>query len=488
MIVLVGGRMTLADGAVLDSRQPARKREDAQVLQRALTATEQWWSVVSSIVTPTLADPTGGSALVVGARSIRRATPDGDVRRSLLRKHLAGPVGLLSVVRSASLADGYQLVAKLDDDVLGIRATYPTPRWSMVDGEDHYLAMLVNHVGARIVVDQNGEALSSVGGAIDSLGRALSHVVPAKPPQLVIAPDTEFIRARVDALHAGRRPDGIALFAEAAEAPPRTAGAALHLPVATGDCSVSGWFLDGRWEDAGELEAARLLLMSRFDLRLGLWDLALNPILRATVLDATPVQPSPTEAMSVPAQAREHAQRGAEKAASKKEGVRRTLLRLRDEVARVSASRTPASRPRFAWEVDEFNRLILPFTEPLSNWPGASEYPLVMLRLEMNKTSMRVVAWSGGLGAELDLTAYVEERRAAFEAVAPLPVRLDQPGAERLSFWLATYEVGWGSAGADWADIAQSIAERSAQWEVLLAEFIKICCDVRSKRHDGAEL
>jgi hypothetical protein len=65
------------------------------------------------------------------------------------------------------------------------------------------------------------------------------------------------------------------------------------VPVAA-DFRVTGVLQEGNWVDPAPLEAARLLLEARFDLKLGIWDLVINDVLRSTLLKETPIEAPPT--------------------------------------------------------------------------------------------------------------------------------------------------------------------------------------------------
>jgi hypothetical protein len=247
-------------------------------------------------------DSEGGFAVILARRSIFRDTMDGETRRSVLRKFLRGAVGSVSVMRSGigeSLPTGYRNLVSLrssqgaDMDSVGVRFDYPEPRWCFVDGNEYYLRLVANHIGARVLVDTTGESLACAEDGIVHTGTisTIEYNVPsAQRLQMVVAPDTAGMRDRVDDLLAGRPRKISQVDTRAASAPyvpgaPRDPADFLRFPVARAECNVSGLLRAGQWEDAASLEAARMLLLKRFDLKLGLWDLALNPVLRSAALD-----------------------------------------------------------------------------------------------------------------------------------------------------------------------------------------------------------
>jgi hypothetical protein len=336
-IVLIGGQLTLTDGSEVDSRQSATDEKTAGALQAALTGSAAWWSTVSSIVVPTLDESEGGFAVILSRRSRFRATLGGEPRRSVLRKVLRGAVGSVSVMRSdigESLPTGYRNLARLrssggaDMGSVGVRFDDPAPRWCFVDGSEYYLRLVANHLGACVLIDTTGE-LPFLGtwGTL-----SIEYCAPSACPQMFVVPDTARMRDRIDAFLAGHPRETQEVETRAASAPyvpgaPRDPADFLRFPVARAECNVSGLLRAGQWEDSAGLEAARMLLLKRFDLKLGLWDLALNPVLRSAVLDPLPVRRAPKEPVHAPAHARKRARREAEKATARREAVQRAVLR-----------------------------------------------------------------------------------------------------------------------------------------------------------------
>jgi hypothetical protein len=484
-LVLVSGRMALADGSEVDSRQPTCDQATARAVQSALTATPEWWAAVSSVVLPTLEDARGGFALLIGSRSIARATGDGEIRRSSLKRALRGGIGTVSVQRSGineELPADYERLATLRNwqgdhmGAVGVRTDGGSSRWRFFSGTEFYLRVVAGILGARVVVDTTGAFVTNAYGPLDlgSLSAEFAERATAVGPEVVVLPDTAEMRARLDAVRGGRAIDpadgdvsaGTAAFDRTA---PRDPAEFLQLAVLRASCNVGGLLRAGEWEDGGDLEAARNLLLERFDLKLGLWDLALNPVLRSTVLDSGPAPPAPKEVAQPPAVARTHAARAAAKATSRRDAARRgahqMVVALHKELRSVG------------WRLDDREVLSRPLTEPLSNWPDSPKGPLVALRIEVTKSAVRVLVWHW-LYNDLDINAFIESRRAAFEAVAGhLPAVRDTAS---VTLWSA--EVGWGDADADWRDTGTAIAGCTKRWEALLADFVTSCRDTRRAR------
>jgi hypothetical protein len=481
-IVLIDGQLTLTDGSVVDSRQPAADEKTAQALQAALTGCAEWWSTVSSIVVPTLDDSEGGFALILGRRSALRTALDGETYRSGLGKLLRGGVGSVSVMRSGpdqSLPTDYQTLARFpgrsegsDMGSVGVRFDDPMPRWCFVDGNEYYLRLVANHIGARVLVDTTGELPACAESTFHTPSRSVEYCVPPASPQMVVVPDTARMRDRIDELLA-RRPRKILEPAPYVPGAPRDPADFLRFPVARAECSVTGLLRAGQWGDAAGLEAARMLVLRRFDLKLGLWDLALNPVLRTTVLDSLPIEPVPEEAVQTPAFVWKQAERKAETATAKREAEKRAVRDFTDTLQRQLAS--------VGWIINDRGILCLPLTEPLSKWPGGEAGPLVSLTMEVNKNSIRVTVFHQ-LYNDLDISDFIERRREAFETLVPLP--LAKSGASVL-FWSAN--IGWDDVDADWSSTVKAIADHTRQWVGLLADFVASCREVRHAKYDGVK-
>ena len=425
LFVFVGGTLTLADGSEVDSRQRPIDQPTARAVERALTATADWWMAVSSIVLPALGDEQGRYALIWGARTVVRTSADGEGRRSSLRSVLHGGVGKVTVRRfepSRSIASGHQEVVVLKNwqgvhmVAFGFGATRENVRWRIIDGIEFSVRMVADSIGASLIVDADGTLSSALFGGSDN-GSFSVERGPAAPGartiDVIVLPDTPRIRERVErALKPPERPDNTQeMPVEFDPTAPRNPDDYLRLAVLGARCSVTGLCRRGEWDDGSGLEAARLLLLRRFDLRLGLWDLAFNPVLRATVLETCPPEETPERAVQVPAGDRQRAVRNAARATERKQRSRLAVDLIFQSMRAVLS--------QAGWVIDERGGLIRPLTEPLSNWPDAPTGPLAALRFDLNKTSAQVVAWQWFYN-DMDLRDFVTRRRAAFEAIAPL--------------------------------------------------------------------
>lgn len=483
-MVFVGGRMSLADGSELDSRQPMADAATIRASRIALTSSVEWWSVVSSIVLPTLDEIEGAFALLCTSRTIARATPDGEIRKSSLRRLLRGGIGTVSIQRTGprgELPQGYRRVATLRSGQgehmgdVGVRAAEGVERWRFLDGSEFYTCVVAERLGARAVVDAGGTFLTSAYAPLDvgSLSVEFHEPSSAVGPEFLILPDTVEMRERVEKLLAWRprevaHADAPPVASPFAPAAPRDPDDFLRFAVVRSECHVTGLLRAGRWEEASDLEAARMLLLKRFDLKLGLWDLALNPVLRGTVLDPAPVVPAPVERGQASTAVRASSRREAARAMSRKDSSRSavaSVIRILHETL-----------GQTGWRIKD-GALWLPLTEPLATWPDGPKYPLVTLRVEINKGSARVVVWHSFYN-DLDIQAFVSDRREAFEAIAAVPAGAGDQGSVRL--WSA--DSGWGDETVDWSGQARVLAACTKAWSALLEEFVASCRTVRRSR------
>src|SRR5215204_481596 len=146
-VALVGGRMTVDDGSILDSRQQVEGDPESRVTRNSLANSLLWWTTTSSLVEPLL-DTTGAEsfALVIGPRSVVELRHDGTLRRTRLRSLLRGGTSTVELVRTSvdePLPDGYDEVTTIrasNGQSLGTVGISPGPagrRWRFLDGNEY---------------------------------------------------------------------------------------------------------------------------------------------------------------------------------------------------------------------------------------------------------------------------------------------------------------------------------------------------------------
>lgn len=267
-LILVGGTFTADTGEHLDSRQPFADDPRGRVAQSTLARSEIWWSATTSLVLPLL-DAMGGDhfAMICGIRTVVAVRSDGTILRRRLASVLPGGV------RTAKKSIGRWQQLEVNSDLWGprdFRGPLTTPvvvttgGWLYVgrdyaDFEDRW--RLKNLVEDLIIVTPHTDATSVY------LDGYVEWVADGRPKYASVPPQPSYGH------------DGTPL--------------AEVVPV-EGDFRVTGVLQDGKWVDPAPLEAARLLLQARFDLKLGIWDLVTNDVLRTTLLKETPIAAPPS--------------------------------------------------------------------------------------------------------------------------------------------------------------------------------------------------
>jgi hypothetical protein len=204
------------------------------------------------------------------------------------------------------------------------------------------------------------------------------------------------------------------------------------------DFRVTGLMEGAQWQDASHLEASRALLEARYDLRIGIWDLARNPTLRQTLLDASPIAAAPTTPAAVPPAAR---QRALERV--------NTTLATRDADREIWLATLAHFDPliRLGWVPDDEPtrgrkwHLHLPLTRPYMDDGQVTPGPLAQLHMSFSKrnNAVEVKARQQGL---VGFEAFLRTRPEAFE-------------------W--TENLGWGDE-VDWATWVAAMARRTIGW------------------------
>jgi len=506
-VVLVGGQMTVDDGSTLDSRQPILGDPGSVVTRKSLATSLLWWTTVASLVNPILQDAgTGAFALVIGGRTVAEVRPDGELRRTRLATFLRGGSTSADIVRCIDepLPDGYQLVAKESVDqwvdptgyrqvntLFGYRFNHVGERWVFLDGNDYYLPKVIAHIHPSVIVDTSGAfARGSTHPSTTEEGAPLpdyyaGHLMEFDKRRfldeqiVVVMPHTHGAESFISSyLHwvEKRRPNDDPSTWTPIEpnlwdpaAPPDPIRYTCPVPVRA-SFKVTGLMQGGRWNDPSHLEAARSLLLARYDLKIGIWDLANNPTLRHTLLKPGSSIEASIELAEVPRAASERARRQV----AKKMAQRATEADGRRQI-------DPQLEPLrgVGWStLTPGTDLFLPMSEliPLSvirrsqSYPDEEMWPLVRLELAISKRHTVIKVFTI-MYNQVDLKAYVRSRRQALEEIAS-PEACTLSGTGRFSVWETS--CGWGD-DADWTAVATEIAKRSPRWERAFDDLCKEC-------------
>lgn len=445
LVVLVGGRLTLRTGETLDARQPSENAKAARAIRDALCGTSGWWNAVSSIVLPTIAAP-GSSARVVGPRSVSRQRPDGTVVRSRLRSLLKGRVE--SVRHDPRHEPELRWFAHAD-------ATAPQPLRS-----------------AEAIVDVTGRYLASL---IRS-----SHYVATEcrflfrdAPRLIVMPDIADLRQALEGFVSGETRAGDILRTLDALNPPflstldeQDPQAFLRICVVAAECTVTGLLREGAWMDPAPLEAARIFLLERFDLKLGLWDVAFNSALRQALLRPNPLLPAPDTPVAIPEFDRLAAV-GRMSARKQRRSARESEARFDAESAADACHELHKTLGLHGWDVHGDGhprglRLAL-IPAPAGQVPRGSP---VFLYLQVRKDDTELGVWNQYYN-NASLSEFID--RVFSETNDPSLGKPEPASLTHAVLWRT--EAGWGTAGVDWASIATEAVAATRRWAPVFRKF-----------------
>ena len=471
------------DGTAFDTRQKIDGDENSEVTLRSLATSPLWWRTTISVVVPILEGAGEDAfALVIGQRSVIELRQDGSTRRTSLRSLLPGGTSRVEIVRSAMgkpVPDGYEEVAVLrnwdqaDMRTVGVKRGQTGQRWRFLEGNEYYLAQAGPTIAPSVVVDTTPWMFVKNHPAAAFSGLEASRLFA--PDAVLVTPHTHsadrYFKTYLRWVKKDRPPDRWNAVTQLAQswdpdARPDPVHYATPVPISA-DFSITGLVVAAQWQDPADLEAARALLEARYDLKLGIWDLASNPTLRRTLLDASPVLPAPRVEVLIPQGAERRAEARVDAKVHAKE-VERTSL------AAITRRLVPLKELGWARRAEKQRGLLqLPLTEPMQRWTEDEPFPLVLLALDINKRGTEVTGFTI-MYNQVDLVAYVEERRSVLEDIAaPAECKL---GAGWTSLWRAPG--GWGD-DIDWEERARLLASLTPRWVEALSALVEQCRRVR---------
>ena len=475
--------MTLEDGERLDSRQPVEGDPWSRVARRTMVSSFLWWMTTSSLVEAIL-DSAGPDAfaLVDGPPVLAELRPDGKVRRRQLRSALTGGVSKLEIGVSGPkgrLNRKYQPLvenAPLPGYRIGINFV-PGTRWQLLEGATGLLRHVLPGIAPAVIVSTDPVPFGMSYASFEAtyLRGGATLVLPHSDGE------ERHIRSVLDWVRNGRPPREEERPEETEDwwrderdedswAPIREAS----IPMAA-DFAVTGLYRDGDWRDPANLEAARKFVQTRFDLRIGIWDLAENPALRTSLLKPTPIRPAPVEPASVP--------KGSTRRASEYEAAQwedeETHDAFSQSIDRLAKALQPlgwTSPTRRGWTnpvrqdgvvevvIGSTPDLLLPLTEPVRLEGEAT--PLAWLELTINKRTTRV---SVKVARYKVVRPYLDSRREVLSEIAK-PGKCDLRSG-RPVLWEA--RGGWGDE-VDWPSRIAELGERTPTWLQALADLPRV--------------
>ena len=468
MIVLIGGSMTLDDGSVLDSRQPVDGDPAGRVARTTLATSLLWWQTVITLVSPVLDNAGEGSfALVIGSRSVAELRQDGTLRRTGLRSLLPGGSTTVTVARARdgeAFEDGYEVVPSPawwhGNDRVGVKRGDSGRRWWFFNGNEFWLGHAGTTIRPAVIIDTGDAAL--FGFETFEQRRLFSNDLVLVMPHTDHA--SKYVSGYHDWLQAGRPPQAWPdPQPRDPDAPPDPVSYARPVPVQE-DFAVTAIAQAGTWQDPSHLEAARSLLAARFDLKLGIWDLVRNPLLRRTLLNAQPVTTAPGNTAPVPA--------GAARRASQ-----RVDQKLQDRAAQDAVAEQLGQLRAVGWQDASRGVFRLPLTGSFSRWEGDEPEPLAFLTLAIIKRQASVYPWAAYYnhpdGDAADYVARHQELLQLIAAPGELVLRRAQPIIWR--------EPGGWADDIDWPAWAARLAQRTTAW----ADAFQDLCSVTLEIHNG---
>jgi hypothetical protein len=360
------------------------------------------------------------------------------------------------------------------NDIVGFNPGEAGKRWKFLKGNPYYFTWVNPEMtGAAVVVDTSDSASNLVDKTEAKIFTSRFEAIDQQGRDIVLVqPHTyrseRFFRAYLEWVHRDRPADdgtypSVSVAAWDPAAPPDAARYTCPVPIQA-DFRVTGLIKDGEWQDPAPLEAARSLLESRYDLKIGIWDLAGNPTLRQTLLDTVPVAAAPAREAAVPTAAAERAQARVTAKMDEAAAAKKVLANIQRKYFRplldVGWKRWPNAR----------GILRLPFTEPLQRYPGETRpVPLVQLSLSILKRQCHISA-STSMYNQVDIEEYVEARREVLEAIAaPDAAPLGSP-------WPTLQQTrgGWADH-IEWEEWVSSVVSRTPLWVEAFTELALEC-------------
>ncbi|HZT96919.1 MAG TPA: hypothetical protein VFB34_08790, partial [Chloroflexota bacterium] len=245
----------------------------------------------------------------------------------------------------------------------------------------------------------------------------------------------------------------------------------LRLVPVEANFKVTGVIQDARPRNPGDIEAARSLLASRYDLKIGFWDLVSNPLLRQTLLDKMPEKPAPEIQAVVPLIASARASKAVAKRVDERMAEKQALAAVTEEMECIESIGWARSKARS----DGFQLASFALTEPMQRWETQPASPLVSLGLTVNRRSCSI-AMHTTMYNDVSVPTYMSTRKERFEQIALQSL----PRLGQIAPVLWSLSGGWGDS-VDWRQRCEKIAVMTPQWVDALADLVTEC---RAKHTD----
>lgn len=298
-IILIGGQATLDSGAAVDSRQRLVGDTWDVVLRQAIGTSEAWWTLAKELVDVILAQHPGPDpwALAWVENSLKRPRADGSFTRVRVKTFLD---------RAESLLDAARAPGKVT-----FRSDLVTSRYRLIPYMLRFDDMKGGPPPAVIV----GSFHTTYEDGLDIVGdRPLDYFVSRWPDAVIVLPHTPIIESKARRIvenppTGAAKIQGLDRDTHSSDSQRYVKNAKKNDELRRADSYVIGhdfhvtfWADQGRMQDPVDLDAALTFVRSRYDLKLGLWDLARDPLLRATLLQREEVEEPSRTRVAAPAE------------------------------------------------------------------------------------------------------------------------------------------------------------------------------------------
>jgi len=434
-IILIGGEATLDSGAVVDSRQSIVGDTWDVVLRQALGTSEAWWTLAKAFVDVILAQHPDPDAWAVAwvDKSLKRPRADGTFSRVRLKNFLDGAENLLDAARAPG--------------PVTFRSDLVTSRYRLLP----YLLRFDDLKGGPAPAVIVGGFHTTYDDGTDIVGdRPLDYFVSRWPDAVIVLPHTPLVEAK--ARRVAERPPSNQLRIDSLAEQTHKSDSRRYVKnadrvdelrradsfVIDHDFRITFWADQGTIRDPVDLDASFTFVRSRYDLDLGLWDLARDPVLRSTLLQRDEVQqPKKTRAAApaeLVAKAKEKADERQEADAEQREG-RRAL----HELIWPTLSKLGFFIPSWQGEGVDYRLAVGPMVP--SVYSGQDE-PSLSLALGIQKRQAVLSLFETARSERTE--AFLLENSALIERITGKP-----PDVEKQAVWRLSGK-GWAESTEDW--------------------------------------
>ena len=320
-VVLIGGALTLDSGERLDSRQPIEGDQWDFTLRSALGRSELWWEAARKLVDVLLdKDRSDGAwALAWAPKTLWQPKQDGSARRTRIRTALPGSVSLMDLWRDQEGGDGNT-----------IDASKTTARYRVLEHPLRYRDLAASRPPTVFFGVHPTEWWAEGLDPFDA-------ILEKWPDIVLVLPHTPLVEATIAKVRSWFSEGGKPRIPFDKEPWQEKMGAEFsesmmafrdHKPVVLdADFRVTHFLDCGLPRSAADLEAALTFVLSRYDLDIGLWDLARDPGLRESLLSPEELEALHSHPIVVPEKLRAAAAKT--KSARKKQRSSESVARRR---------------------------------------------------------------------------------------------------------------------------------------------------------------